>query len=93
MSLNVVPQKGLAILKLKLAAGQTVELHYSGLSEFESLQTPARALMGPRGYGDLGYDEIDIVEGGPFEHRLLFCSSIELRFRFASLELRTSATH
>ena len=46
---------------------------------------PSVGLGGPHGFGDLGYDEIDVGEDGPFEHRLLFSSGIELAVRFADL--------
>ncbi len=81
-------ERQVAAVTLKLRDGSDLELRYTGLTAFESFQTPDQALAGPGGYGDLGYDEIDVLEGGTFEHRMLFSSSIELRFRFASLKLR-----
>jgi hypothetical protein len=37
--------------------------------------------------GDLGYDEIEVLGGGMFEHRLLFSSGIELAIEFAAFHL------
>jgi hypothetical protein len=91
-SLSVMPEKQMAVLTLKLADGSDLELRYAGLTAFESVQTPDQALGGPGGFGDLGYDEIDVLDDGAFEHRMLFSSSVELRFRFAGLELRPPAT-
>ena len=88
IALSVMPEMQLAALTLKLADGSDLKLRYGGLTAFETVQSPDHALGGPGGYGDLGYDEIDVLDGGAFEHRLLFSSSIELRFRFATLELR-----
>lgn len=79
-----------AVMRLRLGNGQAIELRYAGVTHFESMQRPERSLdIG--GYGDLGYDEVDVFEDGSFEHRILFASSIELHFRFATLELRISS--
>lgn len=91
IALRVTPETRTAVLRLMLADGQELELRYCGLSGFDSVQTPDTALGGPGGYGDLGYDEVDVLDDGSFEHRMLFSSSIELRFRFAALELRPPA--
>lgn len=92
LALSVAPSEQLAVLTLKLTDGSQLELRYAGLIAFESVQTPDQALGGPGGYGDLGYDEIEVFEDGAFEHRMLFSSSIELRFKFTALALRPPPT-
>ncbi len=52
-------------------------LRYSGVNSFRSIADPAIGLRGPHGYGDWGYDEVDVTEAGEFEHRILFSSGIE----------------
>ena len=47
----------------------------------------ALGLGGPRGYGDLGYEEVDIVDGS-LVHRMLFSGNIEMEIRFQSFVLR-----
>ena len=48
---------------------------------------PDIGLGGPHGFGDLGYDEIDVAADGLAEHRILFSSGIEIAVRFRDLEL------
>lgn len=52
-------------------------LRYDGVTAFESYADPDIGLGGPHGYGDLGYDELDITPDGEAVHRLLFSSGIE----------------
>ena len=60
-------------------------LHYTGVTSVTSTADPAGGLPGPGGYGDLGYDELDVIEPGLFEHRMLFSTAIELHVRFRDL--------
>jgi hypothetical protein len=53
-------------------------LRYDGVHAFESRADPDVGLAGPGGYGDLGYDELDLTPEGLAVHRLLFSSGIEL---------------
>lgn len=76
-----------AVLELRLSDGSPLALSYAGVESFESTQAPEHAFPGP-GYGDLGYDEVDVLSDGRFKHRLLFATSIEFRLVFRSLELR-----
>ena len=60
-------------------------LRYTGVTSLTSTADPAGGLPGPAGYGDLGYDELDVIEPRLFEHRMLFSTSIELHVRFRDL--------
>ena len=62
-------------------------LTYFHVQSFESFADPDAGLNGPHGYGDLGYDESDVLSGGLFEHRILFSSGIEFRIAFADFTL------
>lgn len=57
-------------------------LTYRGIKSFTTTGNPDRGLPGSHGYGDLGYDEIEMVGPKFFEHRLLFSSNIEFQIRF-----------
>src|SRR5688572_7244909 len=67
--------------------GRMVELHYGYVAYFSSNSDPDKGLPGPHGFGDLGYDEIEVLEDGSYEHRLLFSSGIELVVRFRDFKL------
>ena len=62
-------------------------LTYHRLRSFQSFADPDAGLNGPHGYGDLGYDESDILSDGLFEHRILFSTGIEFRIAFAEFSL------
>ena len=64
-----------------------VRLIYEDALGLQTLSDPARALAGPRGYGDLGYDELEVLAPRTFEHRLLFSSGIELAVQFQDFRL------
>jgi hypothetical protein len=70
------------------AADERFALLYSKVSRFESSADPKLGLRGPAGYGDLGYDEVDVLPDGAFEHRLLFSSGIELAVAFRAFRLQ-----
>jgi len=53
-------------------------LCYRNVISFDSRADPAKGLPGPHGYGDLGYDELDITPENDLVHRLLFSSGIEV---------------
>jgi hypothetical protein len=57
-------------------------LSYRGVERFTLQADPNKSLPGPGGFGDLGYDEIDVLSAEVFEHRLLFSISLELSVRF-----------
>ena len=58
------------------------DLTYEGVDSLLSTADPDAGLPGPHGYGDLGYDEIDVLANERFEHRMLFSTGIELHVRF-----------
>lgn len=58
--------------------GRNVKLHYLAVRRVLSTSDPEKGLPGPHGYGDLGNDEIEVLEDGEYEHRILFSSGIEL---------------
>ena len=62
-------------------------LTYLGVSSFTSTADPHRKLVGPAGYGDLGYDELEVTGPGAYEHRMLFSTSIEFAVRFTGFVL------
>jgi hypothetical protein len=68
---------------------QRFRLDYSGVSLFQSMADPEFGLPGPNGYGRWGYDEVDVLQNGEFEHRILFSSGIEIVIRFADFDLST----
>lgn len=63
-----------------------IKVSYHDVMVFLSTSSPDNALAGSEGYGDLGYDEIELLEDKLFEHRMLFSSGIELQIRFAEIE-------
>ena len=62
------------------------QLDYVGVTSFKSIAEHEKGLPGPQGYGDLGYEEIDVVDG-LFVHGILFSGGIEFEIRFKGFEL------
>jgi hypothetical protein len=69
-----------------------IHLAYSEVTSFASNAQHEEGLAGPRGYGDLGYDEVDIV-GDAFVHRMLFSGNIEMEIRFREFTLNYKDLH
>lgn len=65
-------------------------LRYKGLRRFLSLGNTGYPLGGPGGFGDLGYDEFEILDNGFFVHRLLFSTGIEIQIEFATFDYKVS---
>ena len=63
-------------------------LTYTGVERVESTADPAVGLRGPHGYGDFGYDEVEVLPTGAFEHRMVFSSGVELCVVFGGFGLR-----
>ena len=59
-------------------------LSYQDVSSIVSTSDPKAGLCGPHGYGDLGYDEIEIIAPGHYEHRMLFSTGIEIQVQFST---------
>jgi len=57
-------------------------LSYTGVTEVVSIVDPDADGLSGSGYGDHGFDEIEVIENNLYEHRMLFSSGIELRIRF-----------
>jgi hypothetical protein len=63
-----------------------LQLVYQGVSGFYSTATPQKALGGPASFGELGYDEIELLSEQLYEHRLLFSSGIEMQIQFKDIQ-------
>jgi hypothetical protein len=73
------------LLENRYAGGERITLAYSGVEQFASESN--RDGFSEHGYGDLGYDEVDLSLTGAFVHRMLFSSGIELAVAFRGFEL------
>lgn len=58
-------------------------LSYFGLERVESNADPAIGLRGPH-----GYDEVEVLPTGAFEHRMVFSSGVELCVVFGGFSLQ-----
>jgi hypothetical protein len=58
-------------------------LVYNGLQSFQVKHTASKALFNT----DLGYHETERLEGGLFEHRILFSSETELVIQYSDLQM------
>jgi hypothetical protein len=65
-----------------------VELCYQNVSSFRVLPWDGECPLRMAGFGDVGYDELDVTRGGLLVHRLLFRSGIEFEITFQQFELR-----
>jgi hypothetical protein len=79
---------GLRVRRAKLtfadySMNQRFALVYDDVETFRATGHPQKGLGGPHGFGDLGYDEQDVVGDGLYEHRLLFSTGVELQIQFA----------
>ena len=63
-------------------------LVYSGVTTFRTFVAGSGSCGSPNAFGDLGYQEVEVVGSGQFEHRLLFASGIELHVRFKAFHLQ-----
>ena len=60
-------------------------LAYTGVEQFTSQPDPVGGFSS-HGFGDLGYDEVDLSPTGALIHRVLFASGIELEVVFRGFE-------
>ncbi|MFC0019534.1 hypothetical protein [Roseibacillus persicicus] len=65
-------------------------LRYYDVRQITATSDPDRGLPGPNGYGDLGYDEIELLSSGDLEHRILFSSGIVLLVRHGGIKIDVS---
>ena len=63
-------------------------LVYRGVSSFRTVVDGSGSAGTPNAFGHLGYQEVEVVGEGHFEHRLLFASGIELHVRFSGFDLQ-----
>jgi hypothetical protein len=61
--------------------GHYLRLNYHEVQNFQSIG-PEEESFGGDGYGDIGYDEIELLAEGVFQHRLLFSTGIEIAVTF-----------
>jgi hypothetical protein len=66
---------------------RSILLSYLGVQGMQSTADPEAGFGGPYGYGDLGYDEIELLPDGSIGHRLLFSSGIEMAIQFRSFRV------
>lgn len=62
-------------------------LIYKDIVSVTSQIDPAAKGLHGSGYGDHGFDEIEVIGKGLYEHRMLFSSGIELHIRFGDFFL------
>lgn len=62
-------------------------LIYEDVVSVTSKIDPAAKGLHGSGYGDHGFDEIEVLGSGIYEHRMLFSSGIELHIRFREFRL------
>ena len=65
---------------------RAVTLSYLDILSFETTSDPDKCLPGPGGFGDLGHEEIEVLEEGVFKHSILFSSGIELAVTFTRFD-------
>jgi hypothetical protein len=68
------------------AGDERFTLTYREVVRVESPADPMVGLRGPHGYGDFGYDEVEVLSTGVFEHRMIFSSGVELRVVFGGFK-------
>lgn len=70
------------------ALGQRkVSLHYKFMEVFSSTIDPNGGASHYGGYGDHGFDEIELIGDNLYEHRMLFDGGIEIAIRFRDFSL------
>jgi len=73
--------------------GNVRRIYTLSYSEVLSLAVSGAAevpLVGPFGFGDLGYDEFNVLGPGAIEHRLLFSSGVEVAVVFSGFQFTAS---
>lgn len=91
--LTLSPRTCELLLDMELAGtktGRNLRLRYEAVENFVSTGRPDEGLPSPGGYGDLGYDEVDLGADGTFVHRLLFSNGIEFEITFRDVRIEES---
>ena len=73
------------------STGRTLRLRYLAVQSYMSTGAPDEGLAGPSGYGDLGYDEVDVEPMAGFVHRMLFSNGIEIEIMFTDVQISENA--
>ena len=76
----------LAIVHEKFIEGRNGTLIYSGVTDFSSTKRAEISLADSACYSHLGYDEIEVISPGVFEHRILFSSGVEFGIVFTDFK-------
>ena len=81
-----------AVLRVRLTVytereSRPLTLVYSRVTSFRTVVEGSGNAAPPNAFGHLGYQEVEVVGDGQFEHRLLFASGIELHIRFGGFAL------
>ncbi|MBI4613915.1 MAG: hypothetical protein HY720_09930 [Planctomycetes bacterium] len=60
---------------------------YKGVTSFRIQMDPDRYICMP-GFGNFGYDEVDLMLDGRLQHRFIFCTGIEMSIDFTTCDVR-----
>src|SRR5262249_14988882 len=74
-----------------LGGRREFRLCYGRVSLLRNTAASNLGFRGRTGFGDWGYDEVDVTDDGDFEHRILFASGIEITIQFATFEWNWTA--
>lgn len=66
---------------------RTFRLQYKGVTRVTSSVAPDLHGLFGGGYGNHGFDEVEVLKEGLFEHRMLFSSGIEIAVQFSDFVL------
>jgi hypothetical protein len=66
---------------------RTFLLQYTGVKRITSSEAPDLGGLFMGGYGLHGFDEVEVLEEGLYEHRMLFSSGIEIGICFNDFQL------
>ena len=66
-------------------------LIYNNVQFLKTIADPDGGLGGPSGFGDLGYDELDVTIEGVVIHRMVFSTSVEMAIGFRSMKFEKTS--
>lgn len=70
-----------------VVGSRNFRLQYKGVTKTTSLVAPNLYGLFEGGYGVHGFDEVEVLAGGLFEHRMLFSTGIEISIQFSDFIL------